>query len=283
MDGRAANALARFHGLATRAQLRQSGCTDHEIRAFIESGAVRVVRRSWLASENAPREAVRAVELGGILGGESALRSLGVWVSHDTGLCVAAPRTASRLPELRQGEYRVHPRTFAWPNGVRWRMGVVDALVVLASRVTHEHLIASIDSALHIGVLSARQLDALFTRLPGRLRFVRALVDRRSESGIESIFRVAALHEGWDVQIQVEIAGMGRADHVVNGWLIVETDGDGYHSTRAQRARDRARDAAAVRLGMRAHRFGHDQIMTDLDGCIQVVADILAAGRPFRV
>lgn len=282
MDARVANTLARFQGLATRNQLRQSGCTDHAIRAFIESGAVRVVRRSWLASANAPPEAVRAVELGGILGGESALRSMGIWVSHHTGLCVAAPRTASRLPELRQGEYRVHPSTFGWPDGVRWRMGVVDALGVLASRVTHEHLIASIDSALHIGVLSARQLDALITRLPGRLRFVRALVDRRSESGIESIFRVGALREGWEVEIQVEIAGVGRADHVIEGWLIVETDGDSFHSSRAQRANDRARDAAAVRRGMRAHRFGHDQIMNDLDACIQVVADILAAGRPFR-
>ena len=102
-----ARALARFGGLATRAQLRQSGCTDHQIRAYIDTGAVRVIRRSWLATAKAPREAVRAVELGGILGGESALRSLGVWVSHDTGLCVAAPRTASRLPVLDDGEYRV--------------------------------------------------------------------------------------------------------------------------------------------------------------------------------
>lgn len=281
MDARVAKALARFDGLATRAQLMRYGCTDHEIRVFIESGAARIVRRSWLATEEAPSDAVRAVELGGILGGESALRSMGVWVSHETGLCIAAPRTASRLPELREGEYRVHPSTFVWPEGIRWRMGAVDALLVLATRVTAVHLIASIDSALHIGVLSARELDALCARLPGRLRFVRALVDRRSESGIESIFRVGATGQGWHVQIQVAIPGMGRVDHVVNGWLIVETDGDAFHSTRAQRAKDRARDAAAVRMGMRSHRFGHDQIMDDLDGCIAVVADILAAGRPF--
>ena len=282
MDARVATALARFRGLATRTQVKQYGCTDHEIRAFIESGAARIVRRSWIATGEAPSDAVRAVELGGILGGESALRSLGVWVSHDTGLCVASPRTASRLPKLRQDEYRVHPSTFVWPEGIRWRMGVVDALVVLAARVTPVHLIASIDSALHLGVLSARELDVLCARLPGRLRFVRALVDHRSESGIESIFRVSATGQGWDVQIQVAVPGLGRVDNVVNGWLIIETDGDGFHSTRAQRARDRARDAAAVRRGMRSHRFGHDQIMNDLDGCIAVVADILAAGRPFH-
>jgi very-short-patch-repair endonuclease len=277
-----ARTLGRFTGLATRAQLRQNGCTDHHIRAYVETGAARVIRRSWLATQKAPVEAVRAVELGGILGGESALRNLGVWVSHETGLCVAAPRTASRLPVLREHEYRIHPRTFVWPTGIRWRMDVVDALVVIAGRVTYEHLVASIDSALHTGVLSARQLDVLFTRLPGRLRFARALVDRRSESGIESLFRIAAIEQGWDVQVQVEIDGLGRADHVINGWLIIETDGDEHHSTKEQRANDRRRDAIAVRRGMRAHRFGHRQIMDDLDACIEVVADILAAGRPFN-
>jgi very-short-patch-repair endonuclease len=161
-------------------------------------------------------------------------------------------------------------------------MDVVDALVVIAGRVTYEHLVASIDSALHTGVLSARQLDVLFTRLPGRLRFARALVDRRSESGIESLFRIAAIEQGWDVQVQVEIDGLGRADHVINGWLIIETDGDEHHSTKEQRANDRRRDAIAVRRGMRAHRFGYRQIMDDLDACIEVVADILAAGRPYN-
>jgi very-short-patch-repair endonuclease len=279
---RVARTLVRLQGLATRAQLRQNGCTDHEIRDYVAAGFAKTVRRSWLAAPAARREAVRAVELGGILGGESALRSMGVWVSHNTGLCVAAPRTASRLPPLRDGEYRVHPHTFVWPEGIRRRMGVVDALVVLAGRVSYQHLVASIDSALHEGVLSARQLDELFARLPARLRFARALVEPLSASGIETIFRLAAIAVGWHVQVQVDIPGIGLVDHLIDGWLIVETDGDEFHSSRQQRAKDRSRDAAAVRKGMRSHRFGYEQIMNDLDECIEVVADILAAGPPGR-
>jgi very-short-patch-repair endonuclease len=272
--------LARFGGLATRAQLRSIGETEREIRTSVVGGHVRVVRRSWLATKDADPAAVRAVELGGVLGGESALRFVRVWVSHDTGLCVAAPRTSSRLPTVRDGEYRVHPSDFSWPTGRRWLSTVEDALVVLAGRTSAADLLASIDSALFTRALPASRLPDLFKRFPHRLAYLRRLVDARSESGIESLFRHAALNEGWYVSVQVNIPRVGRVDFVINGWLVVEVDGDQWHSTAAQRGADRVREAELVRIGMRSHRFSYSQIMTDLDGCIEVVRTLLASGRP---
>jgi very-short-patch-repair endonuclease len=270
--------LARLGGLARRSKLLALGHSPYELRRFVASGAAEPLRRSWLVTPSANPLAVRAVALGGVLGGESALRSLGVWVSGNGGLCVVAPPTASRLPALAPGEYRLRPHDFSWPAG--WRTGAVAALDVLTRRVTTVHAIASIDSALHGGLMPPEHLDALFARLPRRYRALRPLLNGRCESGIESILRVAAQLAGWHVDVQVMIPGIGRVDLLINGWLIIEADGDSWHSSRQQRARDRARDAAAVRRGMRSHRFGHEQIMGDLEGCIEVIRSYLLAGRP---
>lgn len=275
-----ASALSRFGGLATRSQLRDLGCSAQSIRRFAAEGGARCIRRSWLASPSAEPEAVRAVELGGILGGESALRSLGVWVSHNTGLCVAAPPGSNHLPPLGRDEYRIYPRTFHWPAGKRWRTDAISALLHLSSRVESIHFIASVDSALATKVMSVAQLSELFSRLPRRFRRLRGLINPRAQSGIESILRVAAVLEGWSVELQVAIPRVGRVDIVINGWLVIETDGDQWHSSPQQRARDRARDAELVRQGMRSHRFGYSQVMGDLEGCLAVIRALLASGRP---
>ena len=272
-------ALARFGGLATRNQLRQLGCGTRAIAKYLEK-AGRSVRRSWVAAPNADPLAVRAVGLGGMLGGESALRSYGVWVSHNTGLCVAVKPGTSRLPGLADHEYRIYPHDHVWPTGIRWRADAVSALVQLAPRVDSQHLIASIDSALYTRVLAASRLDDLFARLPRRFARLRLLIDARAESGIESLFRIAAVGEGWSVAVQVAIRHVGRVGFVINGWLVIEVDGDSWHSTPEQRARDRAREAELVRQGMRSHRFDYRQVMSDLEGCIEVTRALLAAGRP---
>ncbi|QDZ15128.1 endonuclease domain-containing protein [Humibacter ginsenosidimutans] len=275
-----ASELSRRGGLATRSQLRVVGCSARSLRRFADDGNARSIRRSWLATPQAEPDAVRAVELGGILGGESALRSFGVWVSHNTGLCVATPPGASHLPTLGDDEYRVYPHDFAWPEGKRWRTDIVSALAQLAARVEPVHFIASVDSALNTNVMTAPQLADLFARLPRRFRRLRRLIEPRAESGLESIVRVAAMLEGWKVEVQVAVPRVGRVDLVINGWLVIETDGDQWHSSATQRAKDRRRDAGLVRRGMRCHRFGYAQVMGDLDGCIEIIRTLLAAGRP---
>ena len=270
--------LGRLGGLARRTQLRRLGHSDDDIRRFVAAGHARPLRRSWLVGPTANPLACRAVELGGVLGGESALRSWGIWVSHDGGLCVVAPPTASRLPAVDTGEYRLHPRAFSWPTG--WRTDVVTALAVHVPRIEPFHAIASIDSALHQNLLLPEQLPVLFALLPRRCRRLRRLIDSRCESGIESLLRVAAIFEGWHVEVHVSIRGVGRVDLVINRWLVIEADGDAWHSSREQRLRDRARDAAIVKLGMRSHRFGHPQILNDLPGCVEVIRAYLVAGPP---
>lgn len=46
-------------------------------------------------------------------------------------------------------------------------------------------------------------------------------------------------------------------DLLIDGWLVIELDGDEFHDPVA----DRGRNATLVRLGYRIHRFGYDQVI----------------------
>lgn len=274
--------LRRRGGLATRAHLRAMGQTDRRIRAALDSGAVIRVGRSWLARPDANAEAVRAVAARGILGGESALRSYRIWVSQHTGTCIVSPSTASRLPPLRRGEYRIRRDAPPSPR-TPWRVGVVDALAQYLPRVADPyHAAATLDSALNRRLVTAHDLDQLMQRMPRRIRRLRRHLDGRAESGLETLLRMAIRAAGWTVESQVEIPGVGRVDLVIDGWLVIEADGSRWHDDHESIERDRERNAALVRRGYRWHRFGYDRIMDDLGGCIDVIAALLAGGAPLH-
>ena len=225
---------------------------------------------------------MRALELRGVLGGESALRSMGVWVSHDTGLCVATPHSASRLPLVAEGEYRVQARRRPQIEGGRmWRVSAIDAVEQLLRREPEAaHAIASVDSAVRLGLLPTDRLDELFERLPRRLRRLRRDVNGLADSGVESLLRLAVAAQGWRVEVQVQVRSVGRVDLLIDGWLIVEVDGYRWHSSARQVALDHRRDAECIRQGKRHHRFGYDQVMNDIDGCIEVLRELVRCGRP---
>ncbi|NYG21033.1 very-short-patch-repair endonuclease [Agromyces hippuratus] len=270
--------LRRHGGITTRSRLRACGHSSQGIRAAVDAQRVLRVGRSWVALHEANQEAVRAIELGGILGGESALRSYDIWVSRNAGVCVATARTASRTPPLCDGEYRVWCRMTRRSGA--WRVDVVEALAQYLPRVARLDAIATLDSAVHRGLISPPQLDALMERMPRRIRRLRNRIDGAADSGLESILRMAIRDEGWQVESQVSIEGVGRVDLLIDGWLVIEADGSKWHDGHEATERDRERNAALVLRGYRWHRFGHAQIMRNLDRCIAVIRTLLASGAP---
>ena len=82
------------------------------------------------------------------------------------------------------------------------------------------------------------------------------------------------------MESQVEVAGIGRVDLVIDGWLVIEADGSTWHDDHEAIERDRERNGALVLRGYRWHRFGYAQVMDDLPACIAVVRALLAGGRP---
>lgn len=162
----------------------------------------------------------------------------------------------------------------------QWRMSVQDSLLQYAKLCSEEDAIASFDSALNTGLLSPNGLNDLFSVKPRRLRRLLSRIDGKSASGLETLLRLAAEAEGWHVEIQVEITGVGRVDVLIDGWLAIELDGARWHDNHQAQEEDRRRDAELVRHGYRWHRFRSSQVLTQMPLCIDVIRTILASGRP---
>lgn len=273
--------MARFGNLATRSQVRELGYSDRDIRGAIAERLLWPVRQSWIVHRGADAKAVRAVALKGRLAASSALASHGVWATDVTGLWIGTRQGATAMPPTRYGEHRLWVREhFPSEDDRRWRMSLGDALVQVISRESAGNAIASIDSALNQHLLTHQQLDEVFARLPRRLQRLRQRANAESQSGLESIFRIAAEDAGWRVDIQVKISRVGHVDILIDGWLVIELDGAEWHDEDSARDEDARRDAELILLGYRYHRFRHGQVLTQMSLCLEVVRTILAGGRP---
>jgi very-short-patch-repair endonuclease len=273
--------MARCGNLATRAQLRDWGYSRGDIERAVDGHQLWPIRRSWLAHRGADPRATRAVALGGRLAASSALSSIGVWVTRPSGLWVGTLQGRSRLPKPSAGEHRLWVREHFPHSGEElWRMSLADSLAQFARIAPTADVIASFDSALNQRLLRPHQLSDIFDVLPRRLRRLAVQLNGLADSGLESLLRVAAEAEGWNVDIQVTIAGVGRVDIVIDGWLIIELDSARWHDDDRSRDNDSRRDAAVTLLGYRSHRFRADQVINQMPLCLEVIRTILAGGRP---
>jgi len=268
--------ITSAQGATTRAALHALGHPYRAIRAEVASGALEAIGRSWVVAPDANPAIGAALRSGGVLGGASALRSYGVWVT-ELPVVQIATRPHSSPPTVLEGE-RI------WSDfsidDKPWRVSLVDALAQHARRVERDDAIASIDSALHKGLLDDGALDRLFALLPLRCRPWRRELDASAESGLESLLRVPCRDRGWRVETQVPAPGGGRGDLLIDGWLWVETDGDEWHDNEKQAAKDRKRGTAITAAGGRWLRFGYADVVHERPRTMSVIELVMAQGRP---
>ncbi len=143
--------------------------------------------------------------------------------------------------------------------------------------------LATLDSALRLGVLDPDDLDELFRVLPRRHRVLRRLIDKRAESGPETLVRLILRSLGVAYEVQVPIAGVGRVDFLVDGWLIVECDSAEFHSHWETQRADRRRDQAAAALGYATYRPIAEDIMWHPDRVRAALAGLIASRGNRRV
>ena len=93
-----------------------------------------------------------------------------------------------------------------------------------------------------------------------------ALVDGftgRPESGVESLFVRRTAAAGFTVESQVDLAGFGRYDGVINGCVLFEIDGHAFHSGFDRFFADRDRTLVGQAFGVPVVRPSARHVLED--------------------
>jgi len=125
-----------------------------------------------------------------------------------------------------------------------------------------------------LGVPRELLADQLRADRSGTARTVLRELDLRAESIVE----VDAIHlfrtNGISYEAQVFLAGIGRVDFLLAGFLIVEVDGFAFHSGREALRRDLGRNNASTLNGFAVLRYMPEHLWFEPE---RVVAEIRAA------
>ena len=253
--------LAAGGGFAPARALVDAGVARSTLDRALRDGTVIRVRRGWYALAGAPPVEIAAIAAGGVLTCVSLLHRLGVWTSDRPALHVAFGD--SFVHDSRAGVVGHWRR---WPGQGRRSFaqdGIGAAILHLVTCVSEVDAIASIDSALNIGLLDVDALRALRALAPVGRRSVFDRADGRSQSGLESKARVCTSALGVSFRPQVHIPRVGRVDGIVGDRMVLETDGYRYHSSVEQFHEDRRRDLELARQEYLCIRLDNHQIMDD--------------------
>jgi len=271
--------LARFGSLAPVHRLVDLGHSRTGIQRAVALGALLRPCRGWVATAAASQLAVTAVVRGGKLTSATALASLGVWDGMSEFVHVNVPphRRPTGTPALtpiEQFQAPKYPRRLgiktSWsieraPDEEErpWRTSALDALLQAARDLSSEQFIACVDSTLHLRLISLVGLAQLRSLLPRSKRPLLALTDAGAGSGLETLTRLRLSRVVRKLETQFALPGIGRSgnegavDFLLDGWLVIEIDGEQWHD----RNRDHRRDALLVQMGYRTLHFTFDQVI----------------------
>ncbi|QAY60576.1 DUF559 domain-containing protein [Microbacterium protaetiae] len=264
----------------SRAALIDEGIRARHIAHLVANGELIRLRNGRYVKTGMSVDLVRAGRLGARLDCISLLRAIGIFVHTHDRLHVQVEHGSTRLPAPDESVVR-HWRRSSRDRG-HLTADVVEALAQSFRCQSLREAIATLDSAWHHGVVDEEKVKRVFDLLPRRYRRLRALLDRRAESGPESLMRLMLRGLGCHVDVQVEIRGVGRVDFVVDGWLIVECDSKKYHEGWDNEKRDRRRDFAAAAQGYVTIRPIAEDILYNPEKVLAMLKQVLAH-PPYRI
>ncbi len=251
--------------------------TASALRSEVARGAVEVVRRTWLATKDAPEDELAAARAGARVACVSLARARRWWMPDE----VDRRRHLSRSPHARAGQKNgddvIHwSKPVAPASGLSLQESIEDALAHIAGCVAPESARVLWESAIRIEKLSVEALRQVrwTTRSAARLA---QEVSALSDSGLESIFLVRLGPWGLPIAQQVIVAGRA-VDFLIGELLVVQVDGHAHHSSAADRARDVAHDTELRLRGYTVLRFTYAQVLHDWRAVERAIARAVAAG-----
>lgn len=252
--------LAEREGIARGRSLLRAGASRDDLRRAVACGAVERPRTGVYCTPRLASVQRTAAAHGGEVACASALRRRGVWVlDHEERLHVWVGPHGRTF--RHDGCHCVTHRD----DGISafGDVSVVRALVQLATCLGDEAFFAAFESAWHLGLLGDTERAEVRAGLRAGQRWLTDIARPDAESGLESILRLRLLRRGIAVERQVRIDGVGRVDVLIDGILIVESDGRAGHAREAERHKDLVRDARAAAAGYERLRFDYALIIHD--------------------
>ncbi|WP_435746586.1 endonuclease domain-containing protein [Microbacterium sp. PMB16] len=239
--------------------------TRREIEHRMRLGSLARVRRGVYAGAQACAPVLAAAAHGGALGCESAARHLGLWVLGDPEMHVWMH--ADRHQYSHDG--RACTCVVHWDEGDApspFALPAVPRILLQIFRCRGgEHFFVALESARRKGAIDAGGLRWLRKVLSAKGRDLVVFSRGDSDSGLESLVRLRLRAYGWTVRTQAQIIGTGQVDLLIDGWLIVETDGRENHEGPSRRHKDLVRDANAALWGHATLRFDYAMVVHDWD------------------
>ncbi len=248
--------LASWGGPATTAQLARAGFSRHRVAKAIDSGVVVRIRRGSYALPQDAGIYRSARELAGLLTCISAAPTYGLWILRpDRRLHLCVGHRPTPPGSVAHGRSR-HPRHPRLPVA-----GLADVLIHAVHCLPELEALVMVQCAVGRGDISLAFLRAkLAGNRNARARSVLDLVIPRADSLLEVLANTVFLRAGLHVRRHVQIPGVGEVDFLVEGCLVVETDGETHLEPR-QVKKDRKRNNATVVGGYLLLRFGYDDVV----------------------
>jgi very-short-patch-repair endonuclease len=261
--------------VARTGTLLQAGFPERSIRNAVQAGEVLRLRHGVVALPAAKPEFTAAVLANGLLSCVSAAGHHGLWRLH----------VPERLHLLcRHGAAAgvvIHRGSLVPPESPHPVAGLTDTLLHALRCLPPVEAAVMVESALLQGRTG---IDYLGQRLPGNrngaARSVLRLVDGTADSAIEVVARLLFRHAGIYTETQVQLAGIGFVDFLLEGFLIVELDGSSHFEAHQVR-KDRRRNNASTLAGYAVLRYGYQDIVHNPQKVIDEVWQVLR-GRVIR-
>jgi very-short-patch-repair endonuclease len=283
--------ITRLGGAAKTVELLTAGISERELTDAVRTRRLLRPRKGWYVLPSTPADLIAAVRVGGRATCVTALRVHRIWVTdRPSRVHVAVHRQASRLRSVgdrRRRQVVVRDAVVHWAETARPRRAEGSRLVeppLAALRdaigcLRGDDLFASVESALHTGVVSPVAWSRMLETLPSDRRADLEPATALSGSGVESIFvrRIRRLPVRVVVRQQVQI-GRDRVDVVIGERLVVELDSRRWHDPAA----DRARAARLTIAGYAVLRFDYDLVLFDWDTVERAVIASLIRGDHLR-
>lgn len=253
--------LARQGGVARCNVLAAGGISAKRLRAAVQSGTVVRLGRGLYAVPAADPELALARLHHGEPGCISAARRLGLWVVRDPVRLHIAVNHARGVPGCV-----VHRSSLP--------LSVTDVVCQSLRCLPPLEGLTIAESAVKQGLVRLESLRERFSGLrDGGIRTVLARINPQSGSIIETMARFYLEEAGFNVQLQVNVPGMGHLDLKVDGALGLETDGYDSHSSRQAYREDRRRWNLTVVRGVPTLRITFEMLLNQPEAFVRLVRE----------